>query len=50
MHENETCRLEGGGIEGYPIEDCITEQRRINQEYYNNIKNANAETSNSNPQ
>jgi len=38
-HEDATCMLPGGGMEGQSIENCIWEQRRINMAYYEAVRN-----------
>ena len=35
-HEKETCRLQGGGMEGCSLEDCMHEQRRRLAHYHDN--------------
>jgi len=38
-HEDATCMLPGGGMEGQSIENYIWEQRRINMAYYEAVRN-----------
>ena len=33
-HEKATCRMQGGDMEGYEIWDCLQEQRRLNEKFY----------------
>ena len=37
-------------MEGYSIDECIQEQRRINAEYYEKMKNINANNQNADQQ
>jgi hypothetical protein len=37
-HEKETCQRSGGGMEGYSLEDCLQEQRRLNAISYETRK------------
>jgi len=38
-HDNATCMLPGGGMEGATIDACIWEQRRLNMIYYDAVRN-----------
>ena len=41
-HEQATCNHEGGDMEGYTIDDCIAEQRRINETHYHDERSTKA--------
>ena len=37
-HDQATCNRKGGDMEGYSLDECITEQRRLNDQYYQRAK------------